>query len=346
MGRPTFFRIQRLRDALDASRCGLMLKEIAEELDVTERSVQRYLRDFIAEGWVEEAEPDPSGRKRWRSTEEARKRIRLTVTPSELLAQHLALQAAAPALAGTELEDALASVTTKIEGAIPPALRPLVAQAKAAFPVLARPGRAARPGPEVIEDVLEAYLQHRVLEADYRPRSHGGKLKHYRLEPVALFNYRGALYVGAFAGDRSKPLRFSLDRFADVAITKETFAVPKGFSEKAFVEQSFGVYDGEPEQICVRFTRDIADSIKERIWHPSQTLKDLPDGGVEVRFCASGWPEIRAWVLSYGSFAELVEPAKRRKEIAEELDAVINTYRARASSRLRSRGTLTRRPPR
>jgi proteasome accessory factor B len=313
----------------------LTLKEIAEALDVTERSVQRYLRDFVTEGWVEEVESDASGRKRWRTTEEARKRIRLSVSPSELLAQHLALQAAAPAVVGTELEDALASVTAKIEGAIPPALRSLVSQAKAAFPILARPGRATNPGPEVIEDVLEAYLGHRVLEADYRARSHGGKVKHYRLEPVALFNYRGALYVGAFAGDKSKPRRFALDRFVDVSPTKETFAVPKGFSEKAFVEQSFGVYDGEPEQICVRFTREIADSIKERVWHPSQTLTDLPDGGVEVRFCASGWPEIRAWVFSYGCFAELVEPTGRRREIAGELEAVVARYSSRQGARQR-----------
>jgi predicted DNA-binding transcriptional regulator YafY len=208
----------------------------------------------------------------------------------------------------------------------PPALRSLVTQAKTAFPVLARPGRATRPGSEVIEDVVQAYLERRVLEADYRALSHGGNLRHYRLEPVALFHHRGALYVGAFAGDRSKAQRFALDRFVEVTLSKEHFTVPQGFSERAFVEQSFGVFDGATEQICVRFAAEIAASIRERIWHPTQQLTDLSDGRVEVRFCASGWPEIRAWVLSYGRFAELIEPKHRRTEIAQELRATAKIY--------------------
>jgi predicted DNA-binding transcriptional regulator YafY len=301
---------------------------MAEHLGVVERSVQRYLRDLLHKGWVEETEPDAAGLKRWRACAAARRRIPLSVTPSELLAQRLAVQATEPVIAGTELEQALASVTAKVEAAMPPALRTLVADAKGAFPVVARPGRAVRPGPEVIEDVVQAYLQHLVLEADYRALSHGGKIKHYRLEPVALFHHRGALYLGAFTGDKSKALRFALDRFVDVTLTRERFTAPAGFSEKAFVEQSFGVFDGDPEAICVRFTSGIAATIRERIWHPSPTLTDLPDGRIEVRFTASGWPEIRAWVLSYGSFAELVEPKKRRAELARELRAMGKIYQA------------------
>jgi predicted DNA-binding transcriptional regulator YafY len=326
MGRPTYLRIQRLLAALEAKRYGMTLQEVAEELGLTARSAQRYIRDLDTERLVEEFYSAPDGRKRWRATEAARKRFRFSVTGSELLAHRLALQAAAPTLAGTELEEALASLTSKLEAVIPANMRSLVAAARAAFPVVARPARAGQPGSEVIEDIVQAYLQRRVLEADYRPRSHAGQLKHYRLEPVALFNARGALYVAAFADDKEQPKRFAVDRFVGVSITDETFELPKGFSEKAFVEQSFGVYGGEPEQICVRFAPKVADSIKERIWHPSQTLTDLPDGGVEVRFCASGWPEIRAWVLSYGRYAKLIEPAQRRKAIAADVRAMAQAY--------------------
>ncbi|MBI4700190.1 MAG: WYL domain-containing transcriptional regulator [Deltaproteobacteria bacterium] len=333
MGRPTYFRIQRLVEALDAARCGMTLKAIAEELDVVPRSVQRYLRDLLGDGWVEEVEPDAEGRKRWRISARAKRRIPLSVTPGELLAQRLALQATEPILAGTELEDALRTVTQKVEAALPPALRTLAAQAEQAFPVLARPARAARPGCEVIEDVLEAYLGRRVLEADYRPASRGGKLKHYRLRPVALFQYRGALYVGALSGDYEKPIRFALHRFEDVTLTRERFDLPPGFSEKAFVEQSFGVHDGEPLDVCVRFAPTVAPVVRERVWHPSQQVADLPDGGVEIRLRASGWPEIRAWVLSYGRFAELVEPAERRAEIAGELAETLGRYEGAGARR-------------
>jgi proteasome accessory factor B len=66
--------------------------------------------------------------------------------------------------------------------------------------------------------------------------------------------------------------------------------------------------------------------VRERIWHESQTVKDLPDGRIEVAFHAAGWPEIRAWVLSYGEHAELIEPAARRKEIEKEVGAMVRRY--------------------
>jgi proteasome accessory factor B len=312
-----------------ASRTGLTLDDMAAQLGVVPRSVQRYLRDLEAAGWAEPAEPLDDGRKRWRASADARRDISLSVAPTELLAQRIALQATEPVLAGTELHDALRSLTGKVEAAMPGKLRSLVASAQRAFPVVARPGRNTQPGPEVMEDLLQAYLEHRVLQAEYRALSHGGAVKHYRLEPVALFHHRGALYLGAFAGSHDKPLRFAVDRFVDVTLTDERFTPPETYSEQQFVEQSFGVFDGDPLSICVRFDAAVAPGVRERRWHPTQTLTELPDGGVEVRFVASGWPEIRAWVLGYGRLAELIEPAERRREIAGELRAAAKRYGGR-----------------
>lgn len=327
MGRPTYFRIERLLEALESSRAGMTLEAMAAELAVVPRSVQRYLRDLERQGWVEPAEADPARRKRWRARSEARRRIPLSVSPSELLAQRLALQCTEPVLAGTELESALATVTAKVEAAMPPALRPLATTARSAFPVVAKPGRGVRPGPEVIEDVVQAYLERRVLEAEYRALSHGGAVKSYRLRPVALFHHRGALYLGALGGDDGAVRRFALDRFVSVTLTKERFTLPTGFSEKSFVEQPFGVFDGEPERVRVRFSAEVAAGVRERVWHPTQQLRELSDGRLEVTIRASGWPEIRAWILSYGIYAELLEPAARRAELRAELRAMAKAYR-------------------
>ena len=40
----------------------------------------------------------------------------------------------------------------------------------------------------------------------------------------------------------------------------------------------------------------------------------------------SGWYDVKKWVLSYGSEAEVLEPAKMRQEIAEEFKWAAENY--------------------
>ena len=45
--------------------------------------------------------------------------------------------------------------------------------------------------------------------------------------------------------------------------------------------------------VAVRFVADQAPYVRERIWHPSQQLEELPDGRVVLRLRAGGFFEIR-----------------------------------------------------
>ncbi len=55
--------------------------------------------------------------------------------------------------------------------------------------------------------------------------------------------------------------------------TKDTFEVPEDF-----IGPSFGVFQGEPIDIKVWFSPDVADYIKEKIWHDSQETDPQDDG--------------------------------------------------------------------
>jgi WYL domain len=48
--------------------------------------------------------------------------------------------------------------------------------------------------------------------------------------------------------------------------------------------------------IVLRFRSDQAPYVRERVWHPSQQILDLPDGGLELKFRAGGIFEIRRWI--------------------------------------------------
>jgi predicted DNA-binding transcriptional regulator YafY len=78
--------------------------------------------------------------------------------------------------------------------------------------------------------------------------------------------------------------------------------------------------------VIVRFRADQARYVREREWHPTQMLRELKGGGVELRFRAGGWFEIRRWILGWGDAAEVVRPAALRREIASVLQGAVMIY--------------------
>ena len=63
----------------------------------------------------------------------------------------------------------------------------------------------------------------------------------------------------------------------------------------------------------IRFAPRAADYIREKKWHPSQTLRDLKDGGAELTMSLSSLAEVQRWVLSWGGEAKVLQP----RELAE-----------------------------
>jgi proteasome accessory factor B len=326
MARKTWLRQERVLDALENLRFGLTATDLAEQFGMNIRTVQRDLKFLFEEGWIEPFD-EPTGKRRWRLTEAAKNRQPIASDPTGLFAMRLGLQAAASAVAGTELEGALHEMVRRLETALPPRYCKMAVGIEAVFPSRTTHGRIAQPPLEVIEDIVQAAVERRAIKARYRPAWLGGKkVKAHTLRPLALLPHRGAIYLLATVPHRDNILRFAIHRFVDVELTDEHFARPAEPFVGPEIENAFGIYDGEQVRYRVRFDAALADRIRERIWHDSQKVADLPDGRVELSFTATGWPEIRSWILSWGDCAELVEPAERRRELKEELRRTVKRY--------------------
>ena len=84
--------------------------------------------------------------------------------------------------------------------------------------------------------------------------------------------------------------------------------------------------DGRAVRVRLRFTAEAARWVRERQWHPTQRLRERPDGGVEVTLRLTHLAEVKRWALSYGSACEVLEPAELREMIREELLAAQGLY--------------------
>ncbi len=84
---------------------------------------------------------------------------------------------------------------------------------------------------------------------------------------------------------------------------------------------------GGKERIAVvRFSSDAAYGVEERVWHPDQKLKPLRGGGVELQIPFNNSIELERWVMSWGSFAELVRPLDIRRELRSITASMAATY--------------------
>lgn len=80
----------------------------------------------------------------------------------------------------------------------------------------------------------------------------------------------------------------------------------------------FGLTRDEAVTVRVRFRRDEAKYIRERLWHPSQTFEDHPHGSLTLTLRFGATVEVRRRVRGWGAAAEVVEPERLRREIAVE----------------------------
>ncbi len=121
---------------------------------------------------------------------------------------------------------------------------------------------------------------------------------------------------------------FALDRIKMLHQTKEAFEVPEDFSLEDFVGPSFGVYQGGPAHIKVWFHANVAGFIKEKIWHESQEIHPQDDGSIIFEAEVAGTEDIRFWIMTRGSQAEVLAPTSLREEIREEAEMMARRYEA------------------
>ena len=105
------------------------------------------------------------------------------------------------------------------------------------------------------------------------------------------------------------------------------FQVDPAFDSKKCREDAFGVSWQDPVHVVLRFRAEQAPYVRERMWHPSQKLLDLWDGGVELTFRAGGAFEIRRWVLGWGDAVEVISPEELRRQVKHTARHVARLYR-------------------
>jgi predicted DNA-binding transcriptional regulator YafY len=173
-----------------------------------------------------------------------------------------------------------------------------------------QPDPAAQPW---LLQVQQGVVQRRVLHLVYRaPNRDEDTMRD--VEPLGVVYHSGAWYLVAWCRLRLDFRHFRVDRIRRLDMKSETFPPRQEFSLAKHMEQSVPAH----ETIAVRvwFDRRAAERAR-RESYATLIEEKKRDGGAEYSLYSFSLEWMARWLLSFGDWAEAVEPPELRAKVRE-----------------------------
>ena len=178
---------------------------------------------------------------------------------------------------------------------------------------------------EILRQLRTALLLQLTVVLTYK-KPDADKASVYRVDPYALVLYEQGLYVHGYSHRSEEERLFAVDRMTQVTLTEDRFEIPASYSATERYAKQFGLIEESPQEVTIRFSQDVAHLMRERQWHPTQRIKKLKNGSVEVTFHAGGLDEIAWWVLGWGKEAKVLSPPNLVKIMTDQLSKSLKHY--------------------
>jgi predicted DNA-binding transcriptional regulator YafY len=307
-----------------ASRMGKSASELAEELGCTRRTVYRDLEALQAGGFPIATETRDN-RSYWTVLNAGRQQVPMAFSTAELMALYFGKEML-QTYRGTVFHDAIASLISKIKATLPPGYIDFLDRLQDRVDAGPAPRKDyTRFGP-MITELNTAILDEKKIDMVYFSMGRQAKTRR-TVHPYRLRHVEDTLYLIGYCDLRKQVRTFAVDRIESVTVTTEGFRLPENFDLQGFLEDSFGIFQGPPETVKIRFSPKVAGYIRERIWHKSQQLADADDGGVIFTATVAGIEEISHWVLRWGAEARVLAPPALCRIVSRHAAAMAEHYR-------------------
>ena len=324
-------RMLRAVDLL-STPAGATKQELADHLGVDKRTVQRLLGLLEELNFpVYDEQDGPSGEKTWRMVDTYVLKlpnitlpdIRLTLP--ELIALYL-VKGEAQLFHGTEIEKLADSAFRKLSFFMPEGLSRQLAKIQTLFVPSTKFAKDYTGKEKIIDGLRRGMIEQKRCAVTYHS-FRSGKIRNYDLDPLRFFENNGGLYIFAYIAEYEEIRTLAVERIERLQVTDVSFQYPENFDPEKLLNSAFGIIFEKPFQVRIRFSREVAPYIRERIWAPNQRLtEDEADGSLILEMETSGWLDVKRWALSYGMHAEVLKPQEMRKEIADELTRSLGRY--------------------
>ena len=245
----------------------------------------------------------------------------VTISEGELFALAVA-EKALQQYRGTNFERPLMSALQKISDSLPDAVSLNLSEWNDSISF--RTSAEAIVDLSTFDEIAQATSRREQLRITYRKP--GQKDREIRVvDPYHLANVNGEWFLFAYDHLRKAIRTFVPSRIVSVEKTGEKFRKDPGFSIRDQLRNSFGVHSGRGEfKVVLRFAGSVADFIREKKWHPSQKVRELKNGELELQMTLSSLVEVERWILSWGGNARVLEPKQLKENVRTAATRILN----------------------
>ena len=302
------------------SYCGLCIDDIVEHFECSRRSAER-MKTLLSDLFPEKIEEVPTNdrKKRWRFVKGTMNSL---------------INFSANDFANLEYLKKLSNDENKLKQ-----LDELIAKIKALTPqknllsletdvsaIMESEGFAIRQYSRVkadnklLEDLRTAMLSFKQISFKYPVNN---EVKEITVNPYGLIIADKYYLVGY--NEYVKGLRnYRVDKIRELIVTDNYFDKDEEFSLQEYCNNSFGVYQDEPINITLEFDEDVAEDVLNYHFHPTQKMKQLDNGKVQVKFTSSGTYAICQELFKWGCSVKIKKPVEFREYYKRYLLDVLN----------------------
>lgn len=177
--------------------------------------------------------------------------------------------------------------------------------------------------PLILEKLRNAMLAFKKVQFDY-PTDKGNRT--ITLNPYGVI-IADKYYLVGFNEYVKKLRLYKVDKISGLEILEEYFEKDENFSLREYCNNSFGIYQEEPLKITLEFDKSSADDVLNYHFHPTQKLKQLENGNVQVKFTASGTYAICQELFKWGGKVQIKKPAELKNYYKKYLSDVLNNIK-------------------
>ena len=315
--RPPLERMLRIHQAVQSGSYP-NASTLAKELEVSTKSVHRdieFMRDRL--NLPLEYEDARFG---YYYTQEVSSFPTLQITEGELFAL-LVAEKALQQYRGTNFERPLLSAFKKMAASLPDPVSLNLADWEQTISF--RMSAESILNLEIFEALAKAAAQKKQITLTYRKPGQP-KPEERVVDPYHLANINGEWFLFAYDHLRKDIRTFVPARIQTVQHTGRSFVRPQKFSVEKTLRDSFGVHSGrETFEVVIRFNASAATYIREKRWHPSQEVRELKKGGLELRLRLSSLGEIERWILGWGANAVVLRPPELVASVKSAAQSIV-----------------------
>lgn len=176
--------------------------------------------------------------------------------------------------------------------------------------------------------LMEAWVNGRCVRIKHR-KPHG-ELRTYTVSPYQLEPsvWGDGIYLIGYSDYHNGVASFKLSRIEHITQTMQPIVGQTGYDSHTMLRHAWGIWssDKAPQTVRLKFTPFVTPYVRETVWHPEQTIQDLPDGGCIWQADIAEWREMLPWVRGWGSDVEVLAPEEMREEVIAHIRRCTKMY--------------------